>query len=78
MPTACPQWASSKGRVLTAVFKRTEPTKGNGASRSSIRVVHLQDDAASGRVIKTTVASGHGVRTGHEDDGSVTTQRQDE
>jgi hypothetical protein len=27
--------------------------------------------------MKTMVASGRGVRTGHEDDGSVRTQRQD-
>jgi hypothetical protein len=32
---------------------------------------------ASGRVMETMVASRHGVRMGIDDDGSITTQRQD-
>jgi hypothetical protein len=75
-----PQWAPSKGRVLTAVFKRT------GASGRGVRTsnegdgnvrTRNEDDDSSRRQMKTTVASRRGVRTGNKDDGRVTTRRQD-
>jgi hypothetical protein len=51
-----PQWAPSKGRVPTAVFKRT---------------------GASGRGVGTGNEDDGSVRTGNEDNGRVTTLRQD-
>jgi hypothetical protein len=51
--------------------------KGNRASRGNVRVVHLQDDAVSGQVIKMMAVSQHSIRMGNEDNGHVRTQHQD-
>jgi hypothetical protein len=62
----CPQWAPSKGRVLTAVFKRTGASghmvKTTAVSRHGVRMGNENDSS---------------VRTGNKYDGSVMTQPQD-